>query len=84
MHFHFEGGHFYFFFFFGHESNPAGVGKINRRIIRCQLGGGDIVGLAEDGETVSSGIHERICEEEPIVFVDFNIPTRTIDTNIYC
>jgi len=30
--------------------------------------------LAEDGETVDSGIHERICEEEPIVFDDFNIP----------
>jgi hypothetical protein len=61
-----------------------GIGKINRRIIRLQEGGGDIVGLAEDGETVGSGIHERICEEEPIVFVDFSISARTIDTNIYC
>jgi hypothetical protein len=65
----------FIFFFFGHESNSAGVGKINRKIIRYQLGGGDIVGLDEDEETVGSGIHERICEEEPIVFADFNIPT---------
>jgi hypothetical protein len=37
-----------------------------------------------DGETVGSGIHERICEEEPIVFADFSIPAKTIDSNIYC
>jgi hypothetical protein len=74
----------FIFFFSRHESNSAGVGKINRKIIGYKLGGGDIVGFNEDRETVSSGIHERICEEEPIVFVDFNIPARTIDTNIYC
>ena len=53
-------------------------------MLHYQLGGGEIVGFNEDRETIGSGIHERICEEEPIVFVDFNIPTRTIDTNIYC
>jgi hypothetical protein len=74
----------FIFFFSRHESNSAGVGKINRKIIGYQLGGWDIVGFNEDRETVGSGILERICEEEPIVFVDFNIPARTIDTNIYC
>jgi hypothetical protein len=64
----------FIFFFSRHESNSAGVGKINRKIIGYQLGGGDIVGFNEDRETFGSGIHERICEEEPIVFVDFNIP----------
>jgi hypothetical protein len=74
----------FIFFFSRHEINSAGVGKINRKIIGNELGGGDIVGFNEDRETVGSGIHERICEEEPIVFVDFNIPARIIDTNIYC
>jgi hypothetical protein len=74
----------FIFFFSRHESNSAGVGKINRKIIGYQLGGGGIVGFNEERETVGSGIHERICEEEPIVFDDFNIPARIIDTNIYC